>query len=87
MQSQDRLRALATELNLAEQRERTRLAAELHDHLQQMLALGRLKLGQGKRLVQTIPVCAKLINQNYDILSDALAIVHPGRSTQPSRAP
>jgi PAS domain S-box-containing protein len=72
VQSQERLRALATELNLAEQRERKRLAAELHDHLQQMLALGRLKLGQGKRLVQTIPVCAKLINETDDILSDAL---------------
>ena len=72
VQSQDRLRALATELNLAEQRERTRLAAELHDHLQQMLALGKLKLGQGKRLVQTIPVCAKLINETDDILSEAL---------------
>ena len=73
VQSQDRLRALATELNLAEQRERKRLAAELHDHLQQMLALGKLKLGQGKRLVQTIPVCAKLINETDDILSDALS--------------
>ena len=72
VQSQDRLRALATELNLAEQRERKRLAAELHDHLQQMLALGKLKLGQSKRLVQTIPVCAKLINEADDILSDAL---------------
>src|SRR6185437_15522058 len=34
-QSEDRLRTLATELNLAEQRERKRLATELHDHLQQ----------------------------------------------------
>src|SRR6188508_1537077 len=38
-QSHDRLRGLATELNLAEQRERKRLAAELHDHLQQLLVL------------------------------------------------
>src|SRR5207244_4226942 len=41
-QSQVRLRALATELNLAEQRERTRLATELHDHLSQMLVLGNM---------------------------------------------
>lgn len=72
MQSQDRLRALATELNLAEQRERKRLAAELHDHLQQILVLGRLKLGQGKRLIETIPAGAKLINEADGILSDAL---------------
>jgi signal transduction histidine kinase len=47
VQSQARLRALATELNLAEQRERKRLAAELHDHLQQMLVLGKLKWDKG----------------------------------------
>ena len=40
------LRALATELTLTEQRERKRLAAELHDYLAQMLALGRIKMGQ-----------------------------------------
>ena len=40
------LQVLATELTLAEQRERKRLAAELHDYLAQMLALGRMKVGQ-----------------------------------------
>ena len=49
-QSETRLRALATELNLAEQRERKRLATELHDHLAQMLVLGRLKLSQAQQL-------------------------------------
>jgi len=72
VQSQRQLRALATELNLAEQRERRRLAIELHDHLQQALVLGRLKLGQGKRLAQTIPACAEVINQVDDVFSDAL---------------
>jgi PAS domain S-box-containing protein len=49
VQSQDRLRALATELNLAEQRQRKKLAEELHDHLQQMLVLGKLKVVQAKQ--------------------------------------
>ena len=40
LQSQARLRELATELNLAEHRERTKLASELHDHLAQLLVLG-----------------------------------------------
>lgn len=40
---------LATELNLAEQRERKRLAVDLHDYLAQLLVLGRLTLGQAKR--------------------------------------
>src|SRR5262249_15059806 len=55
LQSQQRLRALATELNLAEQRERKRLAMELHDHLQQTLVLGRLTVGQGKRAASAGP--------------------------------
>ncbi|BFU94929.1 MAG: protein of unknown function [Nitrospira sp.] len=44
--SHNRLQALASELTLAEQRERKRLAAELHDYLAQMLALGRMKIAQ-----------------------------------------
>ena len=71
-QSQDRLRGLATELNLAEQRERKRLAAELHDHLQQMLVLGRIKLGQGKQLATSLPACANLIGETETLLSEAL---------------
>src|SRR5215831_5668507 len=49
-QSQARLRALTTELNLAEQRERKRLATELHDHLAQLLALGKMKVSQARQL-------------------------------------
>jgi signal transduction histidine kinase/ActR/RegA family two-component response regulator len=72
VQSQARLRALATELNLAEQRERKRLAAELHDHLQQMLVLGKLKLGQGMRMPQTAPRAIDIMKQTDDVLSEAL---------------
>ncbi|HTL62744.1 MAG TPA: PAS domain S-box protein [Nitrospira sp.] len=44
--SQERLRALASQLNLTERRERRRLAGDLHDYLAQLLALIRIKLGQ-----------------------------------------
>ncbi len=71
-QSQERLRALTAELNLTEQRERKRLAIELHDHLQQMLVLGKLKLNQGKRLTQTVPAAVKLMQEADDVLSEAL---------------
>ena len=71
-QSQARLRALATELNLAEQRERTRIATELHDHLQQMLVLGKLKLGMHKRFTETAPAAAKVMKETDEVLSDAL---------------
>jgi signal transduction histidine kinase/CheY-like chemotaxis protein len=72
VQSQERLRALASELNLAEQRERKRLATDLHDHLQQLLVLGKLKLGQGKRLVEPIPAWAKIVKETDEVLSEAL---------------
>lgn len=72
LQSQERLRRLASELNLAEQRERQRLASELHDHLQQTLVFGKLKLGQGKRLAHD-DRCAVLMQQVDDVLTEALA--------------
>ncbi len=70
--SRDQLRALATELNLAEQRERKRLATELHDHLQQTLVLGKLKMGQGKRFAAEMPALAKIIEETDFVFSDAL---------------
>jgi signal transduction histidine kinase len=70
--SQEQLRALATELNLAEQQERKRLAAELHDHLQQLLVLAKLKIGQGKRYAQPIPALIDVMKQLDEALSDAL---------------
>jgi|GEM_PF-441669 len=70
--SQDRLRTLATELNLTEQRERKRLATELHDHLQQMLVLGKIAIGQGKRVAVGIPACETAFQRVDGILSDAL---------------
>jgi signal transduction histidine kinase len=42
---QARLRALAAEISLAEERERHRLATELHEHVGQILAVAQIKLG------------------------------------------
>lgn len=52
VRTHDRLRGLAQELTLTEQRERQRIADELHDYLAQMLVVTRLKLRQA---TQTIP--------------------------------
>ena len=71
--SQARLRALASELNLAEQRERKRLATELHDHLQQMLVFGKLTIGQAKCHVVAVPAAADAMKKVDTVLSDALA--------------
>ena len=56
--SNHRLQALASELTLAEQRERKRLASELHDYLAQILSLGRIKMSQLRQKVsiQASPV-------------------------------
>lgn len=70
--SQSRLRALATELNLAEQRERKRLAAELHDHLAQMIVLGRLTLTQAKRIDKVPSACVELLDRAEGILAESL---------------
>jgi signal transduction histidine kinase/ActR/RegA family two-component response regulator len=65
-----RLRALSTELNLTEQRERKRLATDLHDYLTQLLALVCMKLGQIKRFSpQTVQ--AELA-QTESIVNEAL---------------
>ena len=72
VQSQERLRALASELSLAEQRERKRLATELHDHLQQMLVCGKMAIGEVQRVVAGVPECECLLERVDDMLSDAL---------------
>jgi tetratricopeptide (TPR) repeat protein len=53
-QSQERLRALTSELNLADQRERKRLTTELHDHMQKML----VTIEQGKQSASGVPAYA-----------------------------
>ena len=70
--SQEQLRKLATELNLAEQRERKRLAGELHDHLQQLLVVGKLKVGQARRKAGAESPLGELILEMDDLLSESL---------------
>lgn len=48
--SKNRLRALVADLTLAEERERRRLAIELHDYLGQTLTLNRMKLSRARNL-------------------------------------
>jgi signal transduction histidine kinase len=45
-ETQDRLLALTSQLSVTEQRERRKLARDLHDYLAQMLVVGRMKVSQ-----------------------------------------
>jgi PAS domain S-box-containing protein len=50
---QQQLRALASELSRAEERERKQLSTDLHDNLAQTLALGKMKLGAMAKNLKT----------------------------------
>jgi signal transduction histidine kinase len=66
---QERLRSLTSELALTEQRERKRLASELHDRIGQSLAVSKIKLGALRKSAahgvpsQTIEEVWNLIDQ------------------------
>ncbi len=65
------VRSLTTALDAAEQRERTHLAAELHDYLAQLLVLGRMKIGQLQRL--SMPSAGDAMVREVDqVLTQAL---------------
>ena len=68
---QDQLRSLASQLSRAEEQERQRLAAELHDNLGQMLAVSKMKvdlLRKGKLADET----ASDVEGLRDLIQDAL---------------
>lgn len=70
--SQEQLRALAAELTVTEQRERQRFASQLHDHLQQLLVLAKLKLTQAKHAVDAVPLGVSLLEQVDEAVNTAL---------------
>jgi signal transduction histidine kinase len=49
---QGQLQSLASELSLTEERERRRLATDLHDHIGQALALSKIKLGLLQKIIK-----------------------------------
>ncbi len=71
---QERVRALAAELNLTEQRERQRLAADLHDDLGQLLTFSRIKLTQVQKQSME-PTLEHLLTDVLGATDQALAYI------------
>ena len=74
---QDRLRSLALEFLLVEERERRAIAAALHDRIGQALAVSKIKLGQllasadGDELVEALREIRALVDQS---ITDARSV-------------
>ena len=71
---QERLRALASELVLTEERERRKLAADIHDSIGQFLAICKLKLDDVSSRVREDDV-ALLLDSARKLLTDVIAQV------------
>jgi DNA-binding NarL/FixJ family response regulator/two-component sensor histidine kinase len=71
MRTRERLRALVSELTLAGERERRRVAIELHDHLTQLLVVSRMGVMRAKQLVQD-PKLAKSLAETDETLEQSL---------------
>ncbi|MDD3844721.1 MAG: PAS domain S-box protein [Syntrophorhabdaceae bacterium] len=75
-QYQRQLRSLASELSLAEERERRRISNLLHDHIGQLLATAKMRLGWIESAVQD-----KAVEREIDEIRD-----HIGQAIQFSRS-
>ncbi|MEJ2672301.1 MAG: PAS domain S-box protein [Deltaproteobacteria bacterium] len=68
---QEQLRALASEISLVEERERRRLATDLHDHIGQTLALAQIKLGEIKESAES-PAMAESLDEIRLLVEQAI---------------
>lgn len=69
--NQARLRSLTSELSFAEERERRRVAVDLHDHIGQTLALAKIRLG-ALRQAAAQSEHAKTIDEIRDLVSRSI---------------
>lgn len=82
-QRADQLRLMASELTLAEQRERRRLATELHDYLAQILVVCRMKLSRLKNAenheqeIKIIHEMDEMLNQSLQYTRTLIADLSP----------
>ncbi len=72
LRSKERLRGLASQLSQTEQRERRRLATDLHDYLAQLLALTRIKISHMKQRLEKEPVGTEALAELDTMLQHSL---------------
>lgn len=71
LEYQQRLKALASQLTVTEEKERRRIAADLHDHIGQSLALARIQMAAAKKSAANDGLAAKL-DDISEILREAV---------------
>lgn len=70
--TQARLMAVTSQLSLTEQRERRKLARDLHDYLAQMLVVGQMKTGMLKKHLSARPGSSTLVRDLENVFQQAL---------------
>lgn len=70
--AQERLMAATSQLSLTEQRERRKLARDLHDYLAQMLAVGQMKMSMLKKQIPSNPGNTTLMQGLDEVFQQAL---------------
>jgi len=65
---QEKLRALAAELTLSEERERRRIAVELHDHVAQSLSMARVQIASAMKAAADTELVARLDEVSQSLL-------------------
>lgn len=68
---QDKLRFMAAEMSLVEERERRQLATALHDQIGQVLAMAKIKLGALKNVV-SVDECHRSADEIRELLEQAI---------------
>jgi len=66
---QQRLKALASQLTIAEEKERRVIATDLHDHVGQSLALARLQLASARKMVSESTLADTLADVSNTLLN------------------
>lgn len=69
IQYQGRLKALASQLTLVEEKERRRIAEDLHDHIGQTLAFSRIQVAKAKKLTRDDKLSEILEELSQSLLS------------------